>query len=325
MKYKKILITGGTGSFGTKFIDKLLNSKAKIDRLVVFSRDELKQLKLKEIYPVEKYPMIRFFLGDVRDKERLYRAFNNIDLVIHAAALKQVPTAEYNPMEFIKTNIIGASNVIEAAIDQKVKKVVALSTDKACAPINLYGATKLCSDKLFIAANNYTGKKIIFSVVRYGNVMGSRGSILPLFLKQKNNGIFTITHKEMTRFNITLEESVNFVLKICDLSIGYEIFIPKIPSFKVTDLAKAISSSNKLKIIGIRPGEKMHEEMITNSDSQDAVELKDFYVLCPPGDKKIKDYYKKKYNGKLIKENFSYNSKDNQKYLSVKELKKIIN
>ena len=325
MKYKKILITGGTGSFGSKFIDKLLKSKAKIDRLVIFSRDELKQSKLKEIYPVEKYPMIRFFLGDVRDKERLYRALNNIDLVIHAAALKQVPTAEYNPMEFIKTNIIGASNVIEAAINQKVKKVVALSTDKACAPINLYGATKLCSDKLFIAANNYTGKKIIFSVVRYGNVMGSRGSILPLFLKQRNNGIFTITDKQMTRFNITLEESVNFVLKICDLSIGYEIFIPKIPSFKVTDLAKAISRSNKLKIIGMRPGEKMHEEMITNSDSRDAVELKDFYVLCPPGDKKIKDYYKKKYNGKSTKENFSYNSKDNPKYLSVKELKKLIN
>ncbi len=324
MKYKKILITGGTGSFGTKFVEKILSTNTKLERLVIFSRDELKQSKLKEIYPLNKYPMIRFFLGDVRDKDRLNRAFNNIDLVIHAAALKQVPTAEYNPMEFIMTNIIGASNVIEAAADQKVKKVIALSTDKACAPINLYGATKLCSDKLFIAANNYTANKVSFSVVRYGNVMGSRGSILPLFLKQKNQGFFTITNQEMTRFNITLDQSVNFVLKICNISKGYEIFVPKIPSFKVTDLAKAINKKNKIKIIGIRPGEKIHEEMITSSDSRSAIEMKDFFVICPSGDDKTLNYYKTKSKGKLVSKDFSYNSKNNEKFLSVRELQKLI-
>ena len=324
MKFKKILITGGTGSFGSAMIHKILNSKFKPKRLVVFSRDELKQSQMKALYPIKKFPMLRFFIGDVRDKDRLERAFQNIDLVIHAAALKQVPAAEYNPMEFIKTNIMGASNVIESAINTKVKKVVALSTDKACAPVNLYGATKLCSDKLFVAANNYSAKKVVFSVVRYGNVMGSRGSVLPTFLNQKKNGFFTITDSQMTRFNITLEESVNFVLKICGISIGYEIFVPKIPSFKVLDLAKAISPTNKIKLIGIRPGEKIHEEMITRSDSQSVVELKDYYVLCPSGEKYILNFYKNKNQGKLVKKDFSYNSKDNKIFLNIKDLKKII-
>ena len=323
-KYNSILITGGTGSFGNAMVSTLLKNNKQIKRLVIFSRDELKQSQMMERFPSKKYPMLRFFIGDVRDKERLTRAFSNIDLVIHAAALKQVPAAEYNPMEFIKTNIIGASNVIEASINSGVKKVVALSTDKACAPVNLYGATKLCSDKLFIAANNYVGKKIIFSVVRYGNVMNSRGSVLPLFLKQKNKGFFTITDPEMTRFNITLEQSVNFVSEICKSSIGYEIFVPKIPSFKVTDLALAIKSSNKHKYIGIRPGEKIHEEMITSSDSKSVVELKNFYVLCPPGENNVANYYLKKYKGKLVKKNFSYNSNTNSKFLSINELKKLI-
>lgn len=324
MKYKSILITGGTGSFGNAMVTKLLKNQNKIKRLVIFSRDELKQSQMMERFPQKKYPMLRFFIGDVRDKERLKSAFSGIDLIIHAAALKQVPAAEYNPTEFIKTNIIGASNVIEAAINAKVKKVVALSTDKACAPVNLYGATKLCSDKLFIAANNYAGKKIIFSVVRYGNVMNSRGSVLPLFMKQRDQGYFTITDQEMTRFNITLEESVEFVLKICEKSVGYEIFVPKIPSFRVVDLASAVKSTNKLKFIGIRPGEKIHEEMITTSDSKSVVELKDSYILCPPGENKIANYYLKKLNGKLTKKDFSYNSSNNKKFLTISELKKLI-
>jgi len=324
MKYKSILITGGTGSFGNAMVTKLLKNQNKIKRLVIFSRDELKQSQMMERFPQKKYPMLRFFIGDVRDKERLKSAFSGVDLIIHAAALKQVPAAEYNPTEFIKTNIIGASNVIEAAINAKVKKVVALSTDKACAPVNLYGATKLCSDKLFIAANNYAGKKIIFSVVRYGNVMNSRGSVLPLFMKQRDQGYFTITNQEMTRFNITLEESVEFVLKICEKSVGYEIFVPKIPSFKVVDLASAVKSTNKLKFIGIRPGEKIHEEMITISDSKSVVELKDSYILCPPGENKIANYYVKKLNGKLTKKDFSYNSSNNKKFLTISELKKLI-
>tara|TARA_B100000242_G_scaffold155600_1_gene111204 strand:+ start:126 stop:1112 length:987 start_codon:yes stop_codon:yes gene_type:complete len=324
MKYKSILITGGTGSFGNAMVTKLLKNQNKIKRLVIFSRDELKQSQMMERFPQKKYPMLRFFIGDVRDKERLKSAFSGVDLIIHAAALKQVPAAEYNPTEFIKTNIIGASNVIEAAINAKVKKVVALSTDKACAPVNLYGATKLCSDKLFIAANNYAGKKIIFSVVRYGNVMNSRGSVLPLFMKQRDQGYFTITNQEMTRFNITLEESVEFVLKICEKSVGYEIFVPKIPSFKVVDLASAVKSTNKLKFIGIRPGEKIHEEMITISDSKSVVELKDSYILCPPGENKIANYYVKKLNGKLTKKDFSYNSSNNKKFLTISELIKLI-
>ena len=323
-KYNSILITGGTGSFGNAMVSRLLKNYSQIKRLVIFSRDELKQSQMMEKFPQKKYPMLRFFIGDVRDQERLKSAFSGIDLVIHAAALKQVPAAEYNPTEFIKTNIIGASNVIEAAINAKVKKVVALSTDKACAPVNLYGATKLCSDKLFIAANNYAGKKIIFSVVRYGNVMNSRGSVLPLFLKQKDQGYFTVTDREMTRFNITLEESVDFVLKICEKSVGYEIFVPKIPSFKVIDLASAVKPSNKLKFIGIRPGEKIHEEMITTSDSKSVVELKNSYVLCPPGEKKIANYYIEKLKGKLTKKDFSYNSNKNKKFFSIKKLKKLI-
>jgi UDP-N-acetylglucosamine 4,6-dehydratase len=324
MKYKSILITGGTGSLGNAIVKRLLKKKFTLKRLVIFSRDELKQSQMMEKFPPDKFPMLRFFLGDVRDKDRLKRAFSEIDLVIHAAALKQVPAAEYNPIEFIKTNITGASNVIEAAIDSNVKKVVALSTDKACAPLNLYGATKLCSDKLFIAANNFSGKKIIFSVVRYGNVMNSRGSVLPIFLKQKKSQFFTITDPEMTRFNITLDESVNLVLKVCDQSVGFEIFVPKIPSFKIVDLAKAVSSSNRLKFIGTRPGEKIHEEMITEADSKNVVELKDSFVVCPREEKKIVRHYVHKLNGKILNRTFSYNSKDNPNFLSVNELKELI-
>ena len=324
MKYKSILITGGTGSFGNAMVTKLLKNQNKIKRLVIFSRDELKQSQMMERFPQKKYPMLRFFIGDVRDKERLKSAFSGIDLIIHAAALKQVPAAEYNPTEFIKTNIIGASNVIEAAINAKVKKVVAPYKFTGAQALSVESATKLCSDKLFIAANNYAGKKIIFSVVRYGNVMNSRGSVLPLFMKQRDQGYFTITDQEMTRFNITLEESVEFVLKICEKSVGYEIFVPKIPSFRVVDLASAVKSTNKLKFIGIRPGEKIHEEMITTSDSKSVVELKDSYILCPPGENKIANYYLKKLNGKLTKKDFSYNSSNNKKFLTISELKKLI-
>ena len=270
---KKILITGGTGSFGKEFVKTVTKRYPKIKRLIIFSRDELKQSEMAVDYSKKKYNYIRFFLGDVRDKERLIRATRGIDLIIHAAALKQVPAAEYNPMEFINTNILGASNVIEAAITCGVKKVIALSTDKAASPINLYGATKLCSDKLFIAANNYAGLgKINFSVVRYGNVMNSRGSVIPLFLKMKKKNELFVTDKNMTRFNLTLSDGVSFVLKCLQMSQGGEIFVPKIPSYKIMDLVKAISTNAKVKFIGRRSGEKIHEEMITKSDSFNSLE-----------------------------------------------------
>ena len=319
------LITGGTGSFGKAFVHNLVNSNKKISRLVIFSRDELKQYEMAQLFPAQKYPFIRFFLGDVRDAKRVVSATEDIETIIHAAALKQVPTTEYNPFEAIKTNIIGANNVIEAALTNNVKNVLALSTDKACSPINLYGATKLCSDKLFISANNIKGnRKIKFSVVRYGNVFGSRGSVIPFFLKNKSKGELPITDKEMTRFNISLEHAVDVVMWSLKNLIGGELLIPKLPSYKIMDLAKAISPKCKTPIIGIRPGEKIHEEMVSSSDSQNTLELKDFYIILPSLNEKILSIYKKKLGAKKVKKDFIYNSNSNNKFLTLKELNQLV-
>ncbi len=325
VKKNSYLITGGTGSFGKAFVSKLINSNKKISRLVIFSRDELKQFEMAQMFPMQKYPFIRFFLGDVRDAKRVAAATENIETIIHAAALKQVPTTEYNPFEAIKTNIIGANNIIEAALANKVKNVIALSTDKACSPINLYGATKLCSDKLFISANNIKGnRKVKFSVVRYGNVFGSRGSVIPFFLKNKVKGKLPITDKEMTRFNISLDYAVKIVLWSIKNLNGGELLIPKLPSYRIMDLAKSISPKCKTPIIGIRPGEKIHEEMISSSDSQNTLELKDFYIILPILNKKIFSIYKKKFKAKKVKKNFVYNSNSNKNFLTIKDLNKLI-
>ena len=290
---KNILITGGTGSFGKQFIETVLK-KFKPKKLVIYSRDEQKQFQLQLKWKESDASPIRYFIGDVRDLDRLKFAMQEVDIVIHAAALKHVPMAEYNPFEAVKTNILGAQNVIDATLANDVKKVIALSTDKASSPINLYGATKLTSDKLFVAANNYKGsKKIKFSVVRYGNVMGSRGSVIPLFLKMKKNNIFPITDKKMTRFNITLDESVNFVLFCLNKMWGGEIFVPKIPSYKIIDFAKAISTKAKLKFVGIRAGEKLHEEMISQHDSINTIEYNKYFVIAP--NSQFIDWGKKKY------------------------------
>ncbi len=322
---KTVLITGGTGSFGKAFVYTVLKNYPKIKKLIVFSRDELKQHEMSKQIDIKKYPSIRFFLGDVRDRERLNRALKKVDVVIHAAALKQVPAAEYNPTEFIKTNVIGAQNVIEAAIDNSVEKVIALSTDKAAAPINLYGATKLCSDKLFTAANNYSGKKKnIFSVVRYGNVWASRGSVVPEFVKVSKNPKLSvpITDTNMTRFSITLQKGVEMVLWTIKNAKGGEIFVPKIPSYKIMDLAKSICPKNKIKVIGIRPGEKLHEELITKSDSELTVDLEKYYAILP--NTSVYLNYLKNPKVKKIKKNFSYNSKENSKFLSVSDLNKFL-
>lgn len=326
---KTILITGGTGSFGRALTKRILD-KYNPQSLRIYSRDELKQWEMSNYFLSHpRYNKLRFFIGDVRDKDRVRRAFENVDYVIHAAALKQIPTAEYNPMECIKTNIIGAQNVIDAALDCNVKKVVALSTDKAAAPLNLYGATKLCSEKLFIAANNIKGPRhIVFSVVRYGNVMGSRGSVIPFFLKQKERGVIPITHPEMTRFNITLDKAVDLVLFALQNAIGGEIFVPQLSSYKVTDLAKAIGPDCKLKIIGIRPGEKMHEEMVTESDSYNTINIKKYYIILPmapyfnPLATAAK--YSKKFRVKKVKPGFRYTSGTNDKWLTVKDLRTLI-
>jgi UDP-N-acetylglucosamine 4,6-dehydratase/5-epimerase len=316
-KKKSYFITGGTGSFSTKFIEHLLNNKM-AKKIFIYSRDEYKQFLLQQDPLVKKNLHIcRFLIGDIRDSDRLDFSINsNIDIVIHAAALKQVPAVEYNPFEAIKTNIIGAQNLIQTCIKNNIPNIIALSTDKAAAPINLYGATKLTSDKLFTNANYFKGKKRCkFSVVRYGNVMGSRGSVIPLFLKQKNdNKIFTITDKNMTRFNITLDESVKFVTKCLNKMKGGEIFIPRIPSYKILDVLKAIDKNAKFKIIGIRPGEKLHEEMITESDSLNTEEFKDYFVIHPSYRK-----FRKK-----IKKQFSYNSYSNKNFLKIDEIKKLI-
>ena len=324
MNDKSILVTGATGSFGKAFIKFLTKRYKKIKRLVIFSRDELKQSEMAKVYDEKKYPFIRYFIGDVRDQKRLSRALNKIDIVIHSAALKQVPVAEYNPIEFIKTNILGAQNLIEASLNNNVSKVIALSTDKACAPVNLYGATKLCSDKLFVAANNYSGKNI-FSVVRYGNVLGSRGSVLPLLMQYKNGGTFTLTSDEMTRFNITLDQGVKAVDWAMQNSNGGEILIPKIPSYKLVNLIEAVGLKNKPKIIGLRKGEKVHEEMITEADSYTTYDIGKYFLILPDNEKSTLNRFKKKLKVfKKIPNNFSYNSRDNDQFLSINELKKMI-
>tara|TARA_Y100001968_G_C19360481_1_gene719491 strand:+ start:420 stop:1436 length:1017 start_codon:yes stop_codon:yes gene_type:complete len=321
----RVLITGGTGSFGTEFIRTLLYRYPKIGGLIVFSRDEFKQWKLQQEFPSDSYPQLRFFLGDIRDQNRLRRALERVDTVVHAAALKQVAAAEYNPMEFIKTNVLGAENVVNASMDAGVKRIVALSTDKAAAPINLYGATKLCSDKLFIAANNIKGKQDVkFSVVRYGNVMGSRGSVIPFFLKKAKEGVLPITDPLMTRFNISIKEGVEMVLWSLENLLGGEIFVPKIPSYRITDIAKAIAPSCQLKTVGVRPGEKIHEEMITIADSNSTYDLGNYYAILPP-DGRVEDLYKKM-NRMIepVKQNFSYNSYDNKDFLNVEQIRSLI-
>jgi UDP-N-acetylglucosamine 4,6-dehydratase len=319
---RTVLITGGTGSFGKECTEIILK-KYKPKRLIIFSRDELKQFEMAQQFPDNKYPGIRFFIGDVRDKERMARAFHDVDYVIHAAALKQVPAAEYNPFEAVKTNILGAQNVINVAIDQGVKKVIALSTDKAANPINLYGATKLCSDKLFIAGNSYVGgESTIFSVVRYGNVAGSRGSVIPFFLKCRKNGVLPITDPRMTRFWITLEQGVNFVLNRLGTMVGGELFVPKIPSMNIMDLAKVIAPECKTEVIGIRPGEKLHEVMIPKDDARKTIEYADHYVIQPDF-----DFWGRRFTnngGQPVPDEFEYNSGDNPWKLTSEEMGEII-
>ena len=321
---KSILITGGTGSFGKAWVRYILKKYKNIKRLVIFSRDELKQFEMQSEFSIKKYPCMRYFIGDVRDSERLAVALRDIDFVIHAAALKQVPTAEYNPIETIKTNIIGAQNLIESSLKNGVKKVIALSTDKASSPINLYGATKLCSDKLFIAANNIRGKrKISFSIVRYGNVMNSRGSVIPTFINSKKSGTLFVTDNRMTRFNITLLESVKMVEWSFKKSIGGEIFVPKIPSYKILDLAKAICPKCRIKNTGIRIGEKLHEELVSIGESQNTIETKDYYVILPSLTNEYLRYFKIKLKAKKVSKEFSYRS-DNNKFLSIEEIRNLI-
>lgn len=320
---KTILITGGTGSFGTKCVQTLLQ-KHSPQKVIIFSRDELKQFEMQQAFASAGLgSKLRFFIGDVRDQQRLYRAFRGVDYVIHAAAMKQVPASEYNPLEAIKTNIMGAQNIINAAIDCKVEKVIALSTDKAANPANLYGATKLCSDKLFIAANAYAGDRdTFFSVVRYGNVLGSRGSVIPFFLKKRDEGVLPITDPEMTRFWITLERGVDFVLQSMGRMVGGELFVPKLPSMCIMDLARAICPDCKTEVVGIRPGEKLHEVMIPQDEAVNTVEFDDYYVIKPPF-----KYFTMRFNeelGKQVPKGFEYNSRDNADWLSVAELEKHI-
>ena len=325
LKSRHILITGGTGSFGKAFVDRVLSIAPDISRLVIFSRDELKQFEMSQIYNETRFKGIRYFLGDIRDKDRLTRALDGIDTVVHAAALKQVPAAEYNPFEFIKTNILGTQNLIEACLDRGVKTVVALSTDKASSPINLYGATKLCSDKLIIAANNVRGlRDIRFSVVRYGNVLGSRGSVVPFFLDIKKKGVLPVTHPEMTRFNITLSQGVDMVLWALDHSLGGETFVPKIPSLKILDIAKAIAPECKIEYIGIRAGEKIHEEMISVNDSPNTYDLGEYFAILPVSGNFPFSEFEKKFNPQKVRDNFSYNSGDNTQFLTVDEIQLMI-
>ena len=319
---KVILVTGGTGSFGKKCTEIILK-KYRPKRLIIFSRDEFKQFEMEKVFSRRKYPCLRYFIGDIRDKERLYRSFHGVDFVIHAAAQKQVPAAEYNPFEAVKTNILGAENVVNVAIDQGVKKVLALSTDKAANPINLYGATKLCSDKLFIAGNSYAGSENTrFSVVRYGNVIGSRGSVIPFFLKQRETGTLHITDSRMTRFWITSEQSVDFVLQCFENMVGGELFVPKIPSMRIMDLAKAIAPECKLEDIGVRPGEKLHEVMVTKDDARNALEFDTYYVIQPDF-----AFWGQRFNnkgGKPVPEGFEYNSETNTSWLTIDDLREMV-
>jgi UDP-N-acetylglucosamine 4,6-dehydratase (inverting) len=320
-----VLVTGGTGSFGKAFVKRVLAEYPHLRRLVIFSRDELKQFEMSQELSEAKYPALRYFLGDVRDVDRLRRALEGIDIVIHAAALKQVPAAEYNPFECIKTNVLGAQNLIEACLDSGVRKVVALSTDKAAAPINLYGATKLCSDKLFVAANNIRGNRdISFSVVRYGNVMGSRGSVIPFFLERRGSGVLPITDPAMTRFNISLTEGVDMVLWAVEQAIGGEILVPKIPSYRITDVANAIAPECRQQIVGIRPGEKIHEEMITASDSHNTVDIGKYFAILPSSDLALREAYLARQGAKAVEPGFSYDSGSNPTFLTVPELQELI-
>lgn len=325
LQEKSILITGGTGSFGKAFVRRVLEEHPGIRRLVIYSRDELKQYEMGLEFPERRYPGLRYFIGDIRDENRLRRALEGIDIVVHAAALKQVPAAEYNPFECIKTNVIGAQNLVEACLDQKVQRVVALSTDKAAAPINLYGATKLCSDKLFVAANNIRGSRDLrFSVVRYGNVMGSRGSVIPFFLKQRASGVLPITDPRMTRFNISLREGVDMVLWAIEHAWGGEILVPKIPSYRIVDVAEAVAPGCRQEIVGIRPGEKIHEEMITASDSFNTVDLGKYYAILPTTEQYGIDEYCQRRGGQRVAPGFAYNSGDNPEFLGVEELRGLI-
>lgn len=323
---KSILITGGTGSFGNAFCQRVLDKKYRLKRLIIFSRDEFKQSEMQKKFPESKYNFLRYFIGDIRDKERLNRAMFEVDYVIHAAALKHVNLGEYNPMEVIKTNVIGSQNIVECSLDNKVQNVIALSTDKASSPINLYGASKLCADKIFLAANNYKGKnKIKFSVVRYGNVLGSRGSVLEIFLNNLQCGnLINITDLNMTRFNITLAEGVDLVEFAFKNNLGGEIFIPKLKSFRVIDLARALNANVKFKIIGRRPGEKIHEELISATDMQYAFEAKNYFLVFNNFEKKIFDKYTKSKKLKKVKIFSSYSSNTNKNYLSSKELRIIL-
>lgn len=321
---KSVLLTGGTGSFGKKFTETILNKYPDIKRLVIYSRDELKQFEMNQIFSTDEHKCLRYFIGDIRDKDRFKRACDGIDIIIHTAALKQVPAAEYNPDEFIKTNIGGAQSVIDAALETDVKVVVALSTDKAAAPINLYGATKLVSDKLFIAGNNIKGNRDLrFSVVRYGNVMGSRGSVIPFFMDKARNGKdLPITHFDMTRFNISLEGGVEMVMWAIKNAIGGEIFVPKIPSYKIATVAKAIAPNANLVDVGIRPGEKLDEEMITESDSYNTIEFDKYYAILSTDAKKQK--YLEHYNAKLVEPGFKYNSGTNTEWETVESMRELI-
>lgn len=320
-----ILITGGSGSLGKAFVKKILSEFPNIKRLVIFSRDELKQFEIASELDIARYPGLRFFLGDIRDGARINQALSGIDVVVHAAALKQVPAAEYNPFEFIQTNILGAQNLITACLNTNVKKVVALSTDKASSPINLYGATKLCSDKLFLAANNIKGnRELTFSVLRYGNVMGSRGSVIPFFKKMKKSGFIPITSEKMTRFNITLDESVQNVIWAISKSFGGEIIVPKLPSYSISELAKAIAPDCDIRIIGVRPGEKIHEEMISKYDSPQTLEFGEHYVIIPDANKAARENYISMYNANEVSPDFYYSSNNNEKFLNEIELRKLI-
>lgn len=321
---KVILITGGTGSFGQKFVEMAL-SNCQPRRLIIYSRDELKQFEMRQRFNEEEFPCMRYFLGDVRDRERLYRAFDGVDIVVHAAALKQVPAAEYNPLEAVKTNILGAANIIDAAIDRDVGQVIALSTDKAANPVNLYGATKLCSDKLFIAGNSYSGPGgTRFSVVRYGNVIGSRGSVIPLFLKQRKTGQLTITDKRMTRFLITLEQGVEFVLKSFERMQGGEIFVPKIPSMRMLDLATAVGPDCEIKVVGIRPGEKLHEVMVTEDDAFRTWEFPTYYSILPAQFKSQSENHPRKTGGSRCPDGFRYSSDTNDRWLTKADLRDLL-